>query len=142
MFVTAHQHDEEAVIISCASDHMRVLGYFCLTDTQSMVRMQAAFRLYMQAQILPGAQYHVGRCYDHGVGTTKDKPAAIIWYTKVLCRSSAVTHDVVMADWPLNQHMPITAQDDFGTIGLSTPMTGNCMADDAALSKEKSHEWC
>jgi len=32
---------------------------------------------------LAEAQYHVGRCYDHGIGTIEDKTKAVHWYTKV-----------------------------------------------------------
>jgi hypothetical protein len=39
--------------------------------------------LFSKAQDLAEAQYHVARCYDHGIGTIEDKTKAVHWYTKV-----------------------------------------------------------
>ncbi len=45
--------------------------------------LQEALTLFSKAQDLAEAQYHVARCYDHGIGTIEDKTKAVHWYTKV-----------------------------------------------------------
>jgi len=43
-----------------------------------------AARLYLKAALLGDKQsiYHVGRCYQHGVGVKRDRSVAEIWYNR------------------------------------------------------------
>ena len=46
----------------------------------SVLSLQEAVSCYKRAISLPEARFHVGRCYDYGVGTVEDKILALKWY--------------------------------------------------------------
>ena len=53
----------------------------CMTDTLGCyVLLQEAFAYYKRGISLPEARFHVGRCYDHGIGTAQNKVLALKWY--------------------------------------------------------------
>lgn len=52
-----------------------------MTSTScSYVSLQEAVSCYKRGISLPEARFHVGRCYDYGIGTAQDKILALKWY--------------------------------------------------------------
>ena len=45
-----------------------------------LMSLQEAASYYQRAISLPEARFHVGRCYDYGIGTAQDTTLALKWY--------------------------------------------------------------
>ncbi|KAL0038859.1 hypothetical protein WJX79_010928 [Trebouxia sp. C0005] len=71
----------EAAEANVAAAQLR-LGVMYENGIGMRVNYKEALALFSKAQDLAEAQYHVGRCCDHGIGTTEDKTKAVHWYTK------------------------------------------------------------
>lgn len=50
--------------------------------------MQEALSCYKQGISLPEARFHVGRCYDYGIGTAQNKVLALKWYKQARQQST------------------------------------------------------
>ena len=48
--------------------------------SRTCVCLQEAVSCYKHGISLPEARFHVGRCYDYGIGTAQDKILALKWY--------------------------------------------------------------
>ncbi|DBA96794.1 TPA: hypothetical protein ACH3X3_012963 [Trebouxia sp. C0006] len=71
----------EAAEADVAAAQLR-LGVMYENGIGIRVNYKEALTLFSKAQDLAEAQYHVARCYDHGIGTIEDKTKAVHWYTK------------------------------------------------------------
>lgn len=68
------EHQQYQLCISSAPRQC-TCGTSCLC-----VCLQEAVAYYKLGLKLPEARFHVGRCYDHGIGTVQDNSLALKWY--------------------------------------------------------------
>lgn len=83
---------KDAALAKVAAAHLR-LGFMYENGISMRVDFKKALSSYYEAFNLPEAQYHIGRCHDHGIGTLENKSAAIRWYTKARDNGMKVAED-------------------------------------------------